>query len=84
MVNKRVEVKIVNIGKALDISWLKSVKLILLIRRQENVTLLTAGFGRSISTHTVLWSDIYVSNTYGQIIRFDDALVITKSSMWPE
>ena len=50
--------KLFKLEKALDISWLNSVKLILLIRRSENVTLLTIGFGRSISTQTVLWSEI--------------------------
>ena len=84
VVNKRVEVKIVNIGKSVGYILIKISKINLLIGRQENVTLLTVGFRKSISTHTVLWSEIYVSSKYGQIIRFDDALVLIKLRMWPE
>ena len=45
---------------------------------------MTVGFGRSISTHTVLWIEIYASSIYGQITGFDEALVIIKSRMWLE
>ena len=34
--------------------------------------------------HTVLLSEIHVSSKYGQITRFDGALVIIKSRMCPE
>ena len=70
------------LAKAAAISLLNSEIPIFLSWHQENVVLGAVGLGRS--SQIVLWPELLVSSINGQIINFEEALILTKSIVWPE